>query len=122
MARMSLDIDTLKEVYGTEQDGGALLESLNALNKILLSSKGVELTAEDASVSVSKGRVELTGEKVFINADLENIFFNGVYRLNPELSMMIPSTIATPMPVFKQAFTERISSLLSNITALREVL
>ena len=112
MGFIHLDGRKIQEVKETEKDGGTLLEHVSKVNRILLNNKGVSIRARTSSIEVSEDRVDINSEKVFINTDLQNIILNGVFRFNPELATMVPSTMVTPIPVLKPAFSEGVGDLL----------
>ena len=73
-------------------------------------SSSTFLKLDEGSAILASGPISVSSVKdagVFINgpvsisSGIHNFKMGGIYRFNPMLATGIPSTLATPMPVFK---------------------
>lgn len=97
----SLDLREILTKKDSALDGAAIFSTEDNKSSIIIGESGIRLFYRNQTINLTEENISIAGNNLNINVPIENIMFNGVYQMNPDLGLGLPSTIATPIPVFK---------------------
>ena len=118
---MSLDIKEIYRTRNTEEDGGISMGTGDMESRVHLGESHASMSYSSSNIHLNANGIEVTGGTFSIKTPLEDVIFNSIYSLNPELMSGLPSTMVSPIPVLKPTFYKSFSGILNQASIVKDL-